>query len=70
MEQLIINFITVLAWIFGVLATLSIVIRVAARSIYSDLDRSLDALRGVRKTFPIIKPIILAAICWAWIISF
>lgn len=66
------EFITILAWIFGVLSTLLVILRIVGFIYYNHtdagrLDRLSDALSGVRGTFPILFPSIIAIICWVWI---
>jgi hypothetical protein len=63
------NFITVIAWIFGVLSTLFTLLRVHGYCTYTELERALDNFKGVKVTFPIHTSGIIAIVCWAWIIS-
>ena len=63
------DFITYLAWIFGVLATLLFIARFVGHMTYSDIDRIRDAAKGVSVSFPMTKPFIVATVCWAWIFT-
>jgi hypothetical protein len=66
---MIITFITILAWIFGVLSTGFTLLRIIASMMYSELDKMRDNIRGITVTYPIKVPGAIAIICWAWIIS-
>jgi len=61
-------FFTIIAWPIGIGATLLFIARVLAIWTYTELDKALDGLKGVRKTFPLTKPFITAIACWTWII--
>lgn len=63
------EFITILAWVFGVLSTIFTLARIYAFLNYSELEKMMDNLRGITMTFPIYKSGSLAIICWAWIIT-
>lgn len=63
------KFFTILAWIFGVGASLLFMASVWATASYSDLEKTLDNLKGVEKQWPVWKSLFLAIICWAWIFS-
>ena len=63
------NFITTLAWIFGIGSTVLIVLRIICAACYSDLEKLQDQLRGIKKTYPIGKPLMVAIVCWGWIFS-
>jgi len=68
MEKYII-FINILAWVFAILSTLFVIVRLSGYFLYDDLDRLRDSLAGVHAEFPIINGGIVAVICWAWIIA-
>lgn len=63
------TFITTLAWIFGFLSTLVVVLRIWGYLSYTETDQYFDMLKGVRKEFPLMIPIIIAIICWVWIFT-
>ena len=65
----IIKFITVLAYIFGSLAGLLVVARVTAFMCYSEFDKTVDAIKGFRREFPIMTPGIICIVCVAWLFS-
>ncbi len=63
------QFVTLLAWVFGIGATILVIGRVYWAATYSELDRRLDLMQGVRVTWPIMKPLVVAIVCWAWILT-
>jgi hypothetical protein len=63
------QFVTLLAWIFGVCATLVLGIRIYLAVTYSKLDSLRDAINGVSRSFPIFFPAVASVVCWAWIIT-
>jgi hypothetical protein len=63
------SFYLALAWIFGVMSILLIVLRLIAFTCYSELDKLQDALDGRKATFPIITPSIIAIICFTYILT-
>lgn len=65
----ILTFLTILAWVFGVLAIGLIASRIYANYSYTELAKALDKARGINKTFPILRPGFVFIICLAWILS-
>ena len=68
------EFITILAWIFGALSTLYVGLTLVVGFLYrftekGRLQQTLDAYQGFRHTYPIIIPGVTAIICWAWIFT-
>ncbi len=63
------NFLTIIAWIFGVLATLLLILRIIGALCYDERAKLLDNLKGVERAFPVAIPGTIAIVCWAWIIS-
>jgi hypothetical protein len=64
------NFVTVLAWFFGVWSLLLVIARIWCRTNYSDLEQAIDgALNGGVKHFPLPTPTIIAIICWSWVLA-
>lgn len=64
------NFVTVLAWFFGCWSLLLIVMRIYARTIYTDLEKSIDrALKGGEYEFPLVTPTVITIICWSWVLA-
>jgi len=63
------EFITLLAWIFGVGSTLLVALRIWTGATYTLREKMLDQLQGQVATFPIMKPAILAVVCWAWLLT-
>jgi hypothetical protein len=64
-----IDFITTLAWFFGILSTLFTILRIVGFMMYSDLDKIYDKMRGVKTTYSVRIPGLIAILCWSWIIS-
>jgi len=64
-----ITFFTTLAWIFGTAATLLFILRVAAALNYTDMMKLQDSLAGKERTFPVIWPLIIMLVSFAWIFS-
>lgn len=64
-----VEFVTVLAWIFGVISTGFVILRLIAWSLYSEIDKLQHTIRGVEATFPVVIPGTLAIFCWTWIIT-
>lgn len=62
------DFIYILAWIFGVLSTLLVLIQLGMAVTYNKLDELKDKMNGVRQTFPVLKPGIIMILCWVWIL--
>jgi hypothetical protein len=68
----IIRFLTALAWIFGIVSSIYIVIIFIGQWIYSNdlLQQLKDMRKGISRKWPsILKPTIISIICWAWIFS-
>lgn len=63
------KFITTLAWVFGSLSSLLLILRIVGFFAYSDIEKLCDNIQGKEKTFPVIFPGMIAIICWIWIIS-
>ena len=63
------QFVSMLAWVFGVAATALLVLRIIGLATYREIDGVRDALKGRRATFPILWPAVTAIVCWAWIIT-
>lgn len=62
------TFLNALAWIFGVMSSLLLVLRIVGALAYSEREKLLDAMRGEHYTFPIFVPGTVAIVCWAWVI--
>ena len=67
--DIVLSFITILAWVFGILSAGYIIRRVSADFCYSNAQEMLDKGRGLTRAFPIVVPGIITIICWAWIFS-
>lgn len=64
------EFVTTLAWIFGVAATLLVVGRLVMSGRRTEMDRLRDHLDGVVTTYPVLWPTVVAIICWAWVATY
>ena len=64
-----INFIDILVWIFAIVSTGYVVLRLIAYCMYDDLDRLRDKLNGVHAQYPIIYGSIVAIISWVCIFA-
>ena len=62
------TFVTYLAWIFGVISSALVVIRVVGHLLYSETEKLQDLIRGFEMKFPITVPATIAIICWTWVI--
>ena len=63
------QFVTMLAWIFGIASSFLLLARIIGAATYDEIDEMHDALRGIRRTFPVLYPAVTAIICWTWIIT-
>jgi hypothetical protein len=63
------EYITIIAWIFGVLSSLLIVLRLLAFATYSEIDRLCDSINGQRAEFSIVWPSVVAILCWSWVLK-
>lgn len=64
------KFVTVLAWIFGVGSSLLLVLSAWLTVSYENsMEKNLDAIRGYQKSYPLFWPLMIAIVCWAWIIA-
>lgn len=70
MEEKIITFITIVAWVLAVGSTIMVVLRLYMQSTYTELHEALDSIKGFKRSWPVKKPLIAAIISWAWIFTF
>jgi len=64
------SFIDILAWFFGCLSVLIVIIQLINRWTYrSSMNKIIDNMQGMTGTFPIMKYLIVAVVCWAWVLS-
>ena len=63
------NFITILAWIFGVLAGGFTILRVVGYCTYPDIERLKDRMSGKEVSFSVSIPGSITIICIAWVLS-
>jgi len=69
MNNLII-FINLIAWIGAISASLFTMLRITGFFLYNESDRFADKVKGQVVQFPIIIPISIALISWAWLYAF
>jgi hypothetical protein len=63
------TFIYVIAWFVACLSTLILLATVLAAAVYSNVDRAMDRLRGVRRSFKVLWPFVIAFIAWAYVFT-
>lgn len=63
------KFITILACVFGTLSFIFMSLRIIGYLTYTELDETLDKLKGFKREFPIVYPGIVFIICFCWIIT-
>ena len=64
-----IQFVTILAWIFGVASTILLIARMIGAATYDEIDEARDALRGRMATFPMLWPAVTSVVCWIWVLT-
>ena len=69
MEKLI-TFITIIAWVMGVVSTVAFGLRVYGFFTYTELDKAMDAINGIHRRFPVMTSAITALVCWTWVLTF
>jgi hypothetical protein len=63
------TFIYVIAWFVACLSTLILLATVLAAAVYSDADRVMDQMRGIKRTFKVLWPFVIAFIAWAYVFT-
>jgi len=63
------EFITILAWVFGVISSLVLVLRIYLFYDYDEIAEFRDAMKGMKRTFPITIPASISIICLAWLFA-
>jgi len=66
---MLIKFLTIVAYVLGSASTLVLLVKIFQALTYTELERIRDELCGLRRTFPAIKPFIVALLCWAFIVA-
>lgn len=69
--EILMKFVTLMTWVWGITAILVILLKIAACISYNktgNLQRLQDGCLGVRRTFSIERWVILLTFCVAWII--
>jgi hypothetical protein len=69
MENLI-TFFKIIAWVLGIGSSLLLIFRIIGAATYTQIDELRDQMNGIKRTFPIMWPAIIALVCWAFIIAF
>ena len=65
-----IDFITVLAWVFGIVNTLFFIVTLFKAITYENsITKTIDDMKGIKRTFHYTKPFVIAVVCWAWIFT-
>ena len=65
-----IEFITILAWVFGIASLIFTILRIISALTYSELERLADRLNNREVTFPITIPLCICIVCFAWLWTF
>jgi hypothetical protein len=71
MNDILITFLTILAWFVAIISTLAIAVKLFCQLSYNLDRREMDSIRGIRRTY-MNNIFILSALCiiaWAWIIA-
>ncbi len=69
MDKLIL-FLTIIAWIFGVICSFCACAVIYLGMKYpGSIEETMDKIRGYKKVFQPIKFFVIAIICWAFIIA-
>jgi hypothetical protein len=63
------TFIYVIAWFVACLSTIITLATVIAAVTYTCADKLIDQMRGIKRTFKIFWPFVIAFIAWAYIIT-
>ena len=63
------SFSIILAWIFGIISTLWAALLIFAHMSYSEFDKLRDNIRGYERVYNFRPYVIVAIVCWAWILS-
>lgn len=70
MEKLIL-FLKIIAWCGAVASTILSAFCIYGNFTYpGSVDETLDKLRGIKRSYPVWPWLIIAIICWAFIIAF
>jgi hypothetical protein len=71
MENKLILFITILAWVVGSISTILLLMRLYLKLTYTELDATIDAvLKNKVYSWPLTRPFMLAVVCWTWVLTF
>ena len=66
--KILLDYLNALAWVFGVISTLLVVLQLYMAATYNKLDELVDKTKGFTQTFPVLKPGIVMILCWTWVI--
>lgn len=62
-------FVTIIAWVSLVGALLVTGLRIYGATQYTALHKALDDFKGISRSFPLGKPLLIAIVCAAWLIA-
>lgn len=64
-----VEYLTILAWLFGIPATLMALGRMIVYLAYraDEIWQLRDLVRGQKRSFPVTIPASISVICWVWI---
>lgn len=60
------SFLNILSLIFGIWASLFLLLRIIGALSYDDKARLLDQIKGIKRTFPLTVPFLVSVVCWVW----
>ncbi len=65
------HFTTLMSLWFGIAAVAWIILNLVGwfnynHTTWGKIEQVRDSLRGQRYTYPIVKPVIIAIVCWTW----
>jgi hypothetical protein len=63
------GFLTLIAWVFAILSTVTTILISFTAYTYDEVDRLRDRMRGVRVKFNILPYALVMIISWCWIIA-
>lgn len=63
-------FLNIIAWVVGIASSIVLLLRILGAATYSEVDQIRDKMNGIRRTWPVMWPGLIALICWAFIIAF
>lgn len=64
-------FLKIIAWVFGIISTVFSLMCIYGTIKYpGSVDETIDKLQGVSRSYPVTRWLVIAVLCWAFIIAF